>query len=111
MAYDVSDDNEIVLMIEAREPLLAKFYSWEKQEMWTYLTEHCEVGIPCGSESKGWPFDGTAIVCPDKDIFADNGGVIPRDELPSFMGRPGSGKVRDAFNNWHKNRECKPEYW
>eukprot|EP00903_Cladosiphon_okamuranus_P021993 g20221.t1 len=111
VAYDISDDNAIVMMIEADAPLLAKFYAWETEEMWTYLTEHCEVGVPCGSEQKGWPCLGSTIACPDKEIFADNKGIISRDELPSFMGRPGTSKVRDDFNNRQKNRECQAEYW
>lgn len=78
-------------MIEADAPLLAKFYTWEKHEMWTYLTEHCEVGVPIGSEVKGWPCDGlfetsgATIVCPDKTIFADNQGVIPVDEVRALL--------------------------
>lgn len=74
-------DNAIVTMIEGDAPLLVRFYAWERQEMWTYLTEYCEVGVPCGSESKGWPCDGAAIVCPDKEIYADNEGIISRDEV------------------------------
>ena len=74
-----------MMMIEGNAPLLARFYAWEKQEIWTFLTEHCEVGVPFGSESKGWPNDGASIVCPDKDILSDNERVISRDEVRSVL--------------------------
>lgn len=89
----------------------------DKQEMWTYVTEHCEVGVPCGSGSKGWPYvgpleaGGAAIVCLDKGILPDNWGVIAPDQLVTFMARPGTRRVRDSFNNWQKNRERQAEYW
>lgn len=34
-----------------------------------------------------------------------------RSQLPSFMARAESSKVRDCFNNWQKNRECAAEFW
>eukprot|EP00752_Nemacystus_decipiens_P013628 g12083.t3 len=110
-AYDVSDDYAIVTMIEGDAPLLARFYEWEKQEMWTFLTEHCEVGIPRGSEFKGWPCGRRVIVCPDKEIYADNDGAISRDELRDFMAQPMAKNVFDQFVKWLTKREPKPQYW
>lgn len=84
---NLRQDNEIVTMIENDKPLLTKFHAWQKQEMWTYVTEHCEVGVPCGSGSKGWPYvgpleaGGAAIVCLDKGILPDNWGVIAPDQV------------------------------